>query len=302
MFHGQPLKLEVHRLQNTPIRKRFGSTDDLARSHTARAVGTAQRCGAGCSPSCHGDVPDCRQQLCSRDYGLWQHRVCGHHRDAQEKASERGGDAGVREEFEHRSHQRSRHAVDCRRRCPGMLTKHQLRARRSTRPCRPGGRNTRSAAWRALARQRFRHPMDDLFREIVDYQRRVGSSDDLASSGPSKRFDDPRMAVYHVLYARSASCSHGHSWWARIKMVARMKERFPILARQPRPEAPQLEIGWPMGFAEEPTEAEKELRRRTWLDVLRREEDRQHYMRLGGRCHVCTACALHMTRLSPLQL
>merc|ERR1719446_640086 len=39
------------------------------------------------------------------------------------------------------------------------------------------------------------------------------------------RFDDPRMAVYHSLYAR-------------IKMVAKMKERLPILARAPRPEEP----------------------------------------------------------------
>lgn len=124
----------------------------------------------------------------------------------------------------------------------------------------------------------WKHPMDDLFREIVDYQRRVVEvggfwqiEDEIAEQEENirkdladwmelfsedgekffynkhteeSRFDDPRMAVYHVLYAR-------------IKMVARMKERFPILARQPRPE--------------EPTEAEKELRRR-------REEDREHYM------------------------
>jgi len=123
----------------------------------------------------------------------------------------------------------------------------------------------------------WKHPMDELFREIVDYQRRVVEvggfwqiEDEIAEQEENirkdladwmelfsedgekffynkhteeSRFDDPRMAVYHVLYAR-------------IKMVARMKERFPILARQPRPE--------------EPTEAEKELRRR-------REEDRQHY-------------------------
>ena len=24
-----------------------------------------------------------RQQLCSRDYGLWKHRICWHHRDAE---------------------------------------------------------------------------------------------------------------------------------------------------------------------------------------------------------------------------
>lgn len=124
----------------------------------------------------------------------------------------------------------------------------------------------------------WKHPMDDLFREIVDYQRRVVEvggfwqiEDEIAEQEENirkdladwmelfsedgekffynkhteeSRFDDPRMAVYHVLYAR-------------IKMVARMKERFPILARQPRPE--------------EPTEAEKDLLRR-------RDEDRLRYM------------------------
>lgn len=30
----------------------------------------------------------------------------------------------------------------------------------------------------------------------------------------------------------------------KIKMLAQMKERFPSLARQPRPKAPQLAIGW----------------------------------------------------------
>jgi len=124
----------------------------------------------------------------------------------------------------------------------------------------------------------WKHPMDDLFREIVDYQRRVVEvggfwqvEDEIAEQEENirkdladwmelfaedgekffynrhteeSRFDDPRMAVYHVLYAR-------------IKMVARMKERFPILARQPRPE--------------EPTEAEKDLRRR-------KEEEKEHYL------------------------
>jgi len=124
----------------------------------------------------------------------------------------------------------------------------------------------------------WKHPMDDLFREIVDYQRRVVEvggfwqiEDEIAEQEENirkdladwmelfaedgekffynrhteeSRFDDPRMAVYHVLYAR-------------IKMVAKMKERFPILARQPRPE--------------EPTDAEKELRRK-------RDEEQEQYM------------------------
>eukprot|EP00913_Durusdinium_trenchii_P002380 g2197.t2 len=124
----------------------------------------------------------------------------------------------------------------------------------------------------------WKHPIDDLFREIVDYQRRVVEvggfwqiEDEIAEQEENirkdladwmelfsedgekffynkhteeSRFDDPRMAVYH----------------RRIKMVARMKERFPILARQPRPE--------------EPTEAEKDLLRscvlkiQTWGRVL----------------------------------
>ena len=41
-------------------------------------------------------------------------------------------------------------------------------------------------------------------------------------------FDDPRSAVYHDLYAR-------------IKMVAKMKSKWPVLARAPRPEAPTTE-------------------------------------------------------------
>jgi hypothetical protein len=39
----------------------------------------------------------------------------------------------------------------------------------------------------------------------------------------------------------------GRSIRDRIKMVARMKERFPILARQPRPEVPQPSTGRGLG-------------------------------------------------------
>lgn len=115
----------------------------------------------------------------------------------------------------------------------------------------------------------WRHPMDDLFREIVEYQRSVvrnggfhSIEDEIAELEENirrdladwmelfdehgekffynrrtddSRFDDPRMAVYHNLYAR-------------IKMVAKMKERMPVLARAPRPD--------------EPTMQEVELRRR----------------------------------------
>jgi len=122
----------------------------------------------------------------------------------------------------------------------------------------------------------WRHPMDDLFKEVVEYQRSIVKNggfhlveDEIAELEESirrdladwmelfdehgekffynrrtddSRFDDPRMAVYHNLYAR-------------IKMVAKMKERLPVLARAPRPE--------------EPTRQEIELRRRQ-----QEEEDR----------------------------
>eukprot|EP00930_Biecheleria_cincta_P082493 TRINITY_DN72216_c0_g1_i1.p1 TRINITY_DN72216_c0_g1~~TRINITY_DN72216_c0_g1_i1.p1 ORF type:complete len:1544 (-),score=413.28 TRINITY_DN72216_c0_g1_i1:49-4611(-) len=121
----------------------------------------------------------------------------------------------------------------------------------------------------ATGESTWRHPMDDLFKEIVEYQRRVVNTggfwqveDEIAEQEElirrdladwmelfaengekffynkqteESRFDDPRMAVYHHLYAR-------------IKMVAKMKERFPILARAPRPD--------------EPTQAEKDLMRK----------------------------------------
>lgn len=101
--------------------------------------------------------------------------------------------------------------------------------------------------------------MDELFRDIVQYHRRVLADggfwfveDDLVDleeqirrdlsdwmelfdekkekfffnrRTDESRFDDPRMVVYHNLYAR-------------IKMIARMKEKYPLLARAPRPEAP----------------------------------------------------------------
>lgn len=122
--------------------------------------------------------------------------------------------------------------------------------------------------------------MDDLFREVVDYQRRVQGvggfwevEDEIAELEDSirrdladwmelfdehgekffynrrtdeSRFDDPRMSVYHRLYAR-------------IKMVAKMKERLPLLARALRPE--------------EPTEQELEMKRR-------QKEEEAKYLRL----------------------
>eukprot|EP00931_Biecheleriopsis_adriatica_P005534 TRINITY_DN107033_c0_g1_i1.p1 TRINITY_DN107033_c0_g1~~TRINITY_DN107033_c0_g1_i1.p1 ORF type:complete len:1559 (+),score=429.79 TRINITY_DN107033_c0_g1_i1:111-4679(+) len=124
----------------------------------------------------------------------------------------------------------------------------------------------------------WKHPLDGLFREIVEYQRQVIATEgfwhiedkiaeeeenirkDLADwmelfaedgekffynqHTEESRFDDPRMAVYHELYAR-------------IKMVAKMKERFPIFARRPRPE--------------EPSAADKEMQRK-------REEDQKKYL------------------------
>jgi len=105
----------------------------------------------------------------------------------------------------------------------------------------------------------WQHPMDDLYRKIVEYYRevqRVGGfwtvEDDIADleekirgdlgqwmelfdengekyyfnrNTKASRFDDPRNEMYHNLYAR-------------IKMVAKMKERLPLLARAPRPEEP----------------------------------------------------------------
>eukprot|EP00929_Paragymnodinium_shiwhaense_P007410 TRINITY_DN111313_c0_g1_i1.p1 TRINITY_DN111313_c0_g1~~TRINITY_DN111313_c0_g1_i1.p1 ORF type:complete len:1507 (+),score=590.76 TRINITY_DN111313_c0_g1_i1:138-4658(+) len=111
----------------------------------------------------------------------------------------------------------------------------------------------------ATGNSSWSHPMDDIFRDIVRYQRRVEQiagfwevEDEIAAFEENirkelaewmelydeshekffynrrtdeSRFDDPRMAVYHGLYAR-------------IKMVAKMKERLPILARNTRPEEP----------------------------------------------------------------
>jgi len=122
----------------------------------------------------------------------------------------------------------------------------------------------------------WRHPMDDLFKDIVNYQRRavaaggfwqiedeiIQKEDEIRSDladwmelfaedgekfyynrhDGQSRFDDPRMEVYHKLYAR-------------IKMVAKMKEKFPVLARAPRPE--------------EPTDQEKDLMRKRMEDQAR---------------------------------
>lgn len=108
----------------------------------------------------------------------------------------------------------------------------------------------------ATRESEWRHPMDDLFHDVVGYQRRVVESggfweveDELAKLEESiesdvadwmelfddqgekfyynrrteeSRFDDPRMAVYH-------------SFYARMKMVAKMKERLPLLAVNVRP-------------------------------------------------------------------
>eukprot|EP00928_Gymnodinium_smaydae_P054996 TRINITY_DN3866_c0_g3_i3.p1 TRINITY_DN3866_c0_g3~~TRINITY_DN3866_c0_g3_i3.p1 ORF type:complete len:1484 (+),score=339.77 TRINITY_DN3866_c0_g3_i3:25-4452(+) len=108
----------------------------------------------------------------------------------------------------------------------------------------------------------WRHPMDEVFRDIVSYQRRVTADggfwnveDDLAEieerirkdlqawmelydeygekfyynkNSEESRFDDPRMGVYHTLYAR-------------IKMVAKMKERMPEEARAQKPPEPTEE-------------------------------------------------------------
>lgn len=123
--------------------------------------------------------------------------------------------------------------------------------------------------------------MDELFHEIVDYQKQVTQDGgfwniedklqkeeenirlELADwmelfdehgekffynrKSDASRFDDPRMQVYHKLYAR-------------IKMVTKMRERLPLLARAPRPEAP--------------TELERELERR------QNEEEEKYLNRL----------------------
>eukprot|EP00928_Gymnodinium_smaydae_P054073 TRINITY_DN37914_c0_g1_i1.p1 TRINITY_DN37914_c0_g1~~TRINITY_DN37914_c0_g1_i1.p1 ORF type:complete len:1392 (+),score=310.31 TRINITY_DN37914_c0_g1_i1:200-4177(+) len=109
----------------------------------------------------------------------------------------------------------------------------------------------------ATGESKWQHPMDDLFRDIVEYYRttvRTGGfwtvEDELAQLEEKIRkdlgkwmelfddrggkyyynnetevsmFDDPRNEMYHHLYTR-------------IKMVAKMKERMPLLARAPRPE------------------------------------------------------------------
>jgi hypothetical protein len=108
----------------------------------------------------------------------------------------------------------------------------------------------------------WKHPMDEAFRSCVDYARQAWTDggfwgvDDLLidienamrerlsdwmelydahgekfyynQRTQESTFDDPRAAVYHDLYAR-------------IKMVAKMKTKWPVLARAPRPEAPTTE-------------------------------------------------------------
>merc|ERR1719440_2298199 len=107
----------------------------------------------------------------------------------------------------------------------------------------------------ATGESAWQHPMDDMFRQVVEYYRRVCREggfwyveDEIAEleenireglsdwmelfdelgekfyynrSTAESTFDDPRVAVYHNLYAR-------------IKMVAKMKEHLPLLARAPR--------------------------------------------------------------------
>eukprot|EP00927_Polykrikos_kofoidii_P030828 TRINITY_DN26534_c0_g1_i1.p1 TRINITY_DN26534_c0_g1~~TRINITY_DN26534_c0_g1_i1.p1 ORF type:complete len:1386 (+),score=301.60 TRINITY_DN26534_c0_g1_i1:96-4160(+) len=111
----------------------------------------------------------------------------------------------------------------------------------------------------AMGESSWRHPMDGLFEEIVGYYREVvqtggfwGVEDKIANIEENirrglaewmelydeyhekffynrrtdeSRFDDPRMAVYHGLYTR-------------IKMIAKMKERLPLLAQASKPPEP----------------------------------------------------------------
>jgi len=116
----------------------------------------------------------------------------------------------------------------------------------------------------ATGKSAWMHPMDDLYRKVVEYFRTVQHvggfwtvEDDIAAQEEQirndlnewmelfdaqgdkyyynrrtedSRFDDPRNEMYHNLYER-------------IKMVAKMKERLPLLARAPRPdEATPYEI------------------------------------------------------------
>eukprot|EP00927_Polykrikos_kofoidii_P019733 TRINITY_DN19248_c0_g2_i1.p1 TRINITY_DN19248_c0_g2~~TRINITY_DN19248_c0_g2_i1.p1 ORF type:complete len:1270 (-),score=293.74 TRINITY_DN19248_c0_g2_i1:101-3910(-) len=105
----------------------------------------------------------------------------------------------------------------------------------------------------------WQHPLDGLYRDCVEYFREVkqvggfwGVDDRIADMEEQiridlhdwmelfdehgekyyfhrrteqSRFDDPRNEMYHDLYQR-------------IKMVAKMKERVPLLARAPRPDEP----------------------------------------------------------------
>lgn len=103
----------------------------------------------------------------------------------------------------------------------------------------------------------WQHPMDGLYREIVGYHRQATSEggfwhideeltriqdeiqEDLKNwmdlhdeqgfkfyfhtKTEESRYDDPRSGVYHELYAR-------------IRLVAKLKERLPLLAMAPRPD------------------------------------------------------------------
>mmetsp|Transcript_50768 Transcript_50768/g.147368 ORF Transcript_50768/g.147368 Transcript_50768/m.147368 type:complete len:918 (+) Transcript_50768:52-2805(+) len=111
----------------------------------------------------------------------------------------------------------------------------------------------------ATGESAWQHPMDSLFREVVNYYRRIQEvggfwtvEDELAEleeqirrdladwmelfdehgekfyynrQTEESRFDDPRNAVYHSLYTR-------------IRMVAKIREHQPLLARAPRPDDP----------------------------------------------------------------
>jgi len=114
--------------------------------------------------------------------------------------------------------------------------------------------NTNASSWH--------HPMDDVFKDLVEYYRQVQEEggfwmveDQLSEHEENirrelsewqelfdernrkfyynrqteeSRFDDPRHAVYHCLYAR-------------IKLVSKMRDKLPFFAAVPRPEDPSVE-------------------------------------------------------------
>lgn len=103
----------------------------------------------------------------------------------------------------------------------------------------------------------WQHPMDDLYREVVDYQRKVqalcgfwdldrhieeleahtraelsewselfdehGEKFFFNANTKASRFDDPRLTVYHALSSR-------------IRAVAKMKEKLPLLSAAKKPD------------------------------------------------------------------